>query len=198
MAPSETSILSNFLLTAASFSSAMTFEEFADLFPDDQQNSREVEQLYRELQHQRAIDTDDVKHNIEAEVKRAQKMEREIARARMADEAGHEVDGVDARETAMEIELFGNYSNAPKKPYSLRTIQPAMTTACQDLREEIAELEAEANALLGGAKGTISGLNDLKYGRFSQSSSDGRPLGQEAHESLRILQNACANVRTKT
>ena len=103
MAPTESSILSDFLLSAATLSSAISFEEFVDLFPSSKQESSEISQLYRELQHQRAIDADDVKYNIEAEVKRGEKMKRDVARARKAENQGHSVEGVDATDTAMDI-----------------------------------------------------------------------------------------------
>ena len=103
MAPTESSILKNFLLAAATFSSVISLEEFADLFPDTQQDSSEIEQLYRELQHQRAIDADDVNHNIELEAKRGEKMKRDVARARREENRDHSLDGLDARDIGMEI-----------------------------------------------------------------------------------------------
>ena len=102
MYPTESSILENFLLSAVTLTSAISFDEFTDLFPESKQNSLEVELLYRELQHQRAIDADDVKHNIEAEVKRGEKMKRDVARARKAESQDSSKEG-DTRDTTMEI-----------------------------------------------------------------------------------------------
>ncbi|KAL9081474.1 MAG: hypothetical protein Q9157_000032 [Trypethelium eluteriae] len=195
MPPTESSILSNFLLSAATLSSAVTNEEFADLFPDTKKDSPEVGQLYRELQHQRAIDADDVQHNIELEVRRGDKMKRDIMRTRKAESQGHKMDGFDARDTAME--LFGDRSDLPQaKPHSIRTIQHAIANACKELEVEIAEMEAEAGSLLGNARSTIDDLSALGYRGFDGSSSTPNTdnLNQEALESLIRLQEVCRDI----
>jgi len=82
MAPSESSILRNFLLPPAPLPVALPFDQFKDLFPRSLQSNPKLQELYRELQNQRAIDIDDVKRNIEAEVKKGELQRREIIRAR--------------------------------------------------------------------------------------------------------------------
>ncbi|KAL9089083.1 MAG: hypothetical protein Q9165_005896 [Trypethelium subeluteriae] len=169
MPPTEASILGNFLLSAATLSSAITYEEFAELFPDTKKHSPEVGQLYRELQHQRAIDADDVQHNIELEARRGDKMKRDIARSRKAESQGHNLDGLDAKDTAMEV---------------------------TELEVEMAEMEAEAGTLLNNAKSTINDLSILRYPGFdkSDSASVTANLNQDALDSLIRLQEVCRDV----
>src|SRR5215469_3093371 len=105
MAPSESSILRNFLLPPAPLPVALPFDQFKDLFPRSLQANPEVVALYRELQHQRAIDMDDVKRNIETEVKKGELQRREVLRARKKSQEA-EMKDKDQRELVMEAEVF--------------------------------------------------------------------------------------------
>jgi len=105
MAPSESSILRNFLLPPAPLPVALPFDQFKDLFPRSLQANPEVVALYRELQHQRAIDMDDVKRNIETEVKKGELQRREVLRARKKSQEA-EMKDIDQRELVMEAEVF--------------------------------------------------------------------------------------------
>lgn len=82
MPPSESSILRGFLLPPAPLPVALPFEQFKGLFPRPLQSNPKLQDLYRELQRQRAIDIDDVKRNIEVEVKKGEQQRREVIRAR--------------------------------------------------------------------------------------------------------------------
>ncbi|KAK3044005.1 hypothetical protein LTS18_002429, partial [Coniosporium uncinatum] len=104
MAPTESSILSNFLLPPAPLSSIISFQKFRDLFPGAQRDNPQIAVLYRELQHQRAIDSDDVKRNIATEVKGGEKQRREVVRARRKAEK-EELHGNDGRDVRMEIDV---------------------------------------------------------------------------------------------
>ena len=107
MAPTESSILSNFLLPPAPLPAAISLRQFRDLFPRAHQTSKDIPLLYRELQHQRAIDIDDVKRNIASEVQRGEKQKREVIRARRR---AHriQIEGLDARDIRMEVEVCRN------------------------------------------------------------------------------------------
>lgn len=104
MAPTEASILSNFLLPPAPLPTIISLQQFTELFPRSQQSNRQIPILYRELQHQRAIDIDDVKRNIAAEVRRGEGQQREVLRARRQTDAAS-TEGLDARDMAMEAEV---------------------------------------------------------------------------------------------
>jgi len=105
MAPSESSILRNFLLPPAPLPVALPFDQFKDLFPRSLQANPEVVALYRELQHQRAIDMDDVKRNVETEVKKGELQQREVLRARKKSQEA-EMKDIDQHELVMEAEVF--------------------------------------------------------------------------------------------
>lgn len=104
MPPTETDILTSFLLPSASLPTALPLPTFRALFPRPLRDSPDVAALYRELQHQRAVDADDVRRNIAAEAQRGERLRREVASARRRDEAA-EVLGLDAGELQMEAEV---------------------------------------------------------------------------------------------
>ncbi|KAJ9663613.1 hypothetical protein H2201_005574 [Coniosporium apollinis] len=191
MAPTEASILSNFLLPPAPLPVIVSLEQFTELFPRSQQSNPQIPVLYRELQHQRAIDIDDVKRNIAAEVRRGEKQQREVIRARRRTDTAS-VEGLDARGMLMEAELFGSSSKEPaSKPHTLETITPEMEQACADVEAELAAMEAEAAAILSDVQTTIGDLSDLRYGRFNKPAGTTDELGAEALDSLKRLETVC-------
>lgn len=104
MAPTETSILSNFLLHPAPLPAIISLQQFTELFPPTQRADPQIPVLYRELQHQRAMDTDDVRRNIAAEAIRGQAHMREVRRERRRANK-QTIDGVDERELYMEASV---------------------------------------------------------------------------------------------
>lgn len=102
MPPTEASILSSFLLPPAPLSTVISLRKFTELFPHSQQSSPQIPALYRELQHQRAVDIDDVKRNIAAEVKHGERQKREVVKARRRADK-EELEGLDGRDIQMEI-----------------------------------------------------------------------------------------------
>lgn len=102
MAPNESSILSNFLLPPAPLPVVISLAEFTELFPTAQRSDPQIGILYRELQHQRAMDADGVKHNIAAEVKRGEIQRREVVRSRRREERQH-VEAGGQRELQMDF-----------------------------------------------------------------------------------------------
>lgn len=95
MAPTEATILTNFLLPPALLPSIISLKAFTDLFPRAQQASPQIKVLYRDLQHQRARLADNVGRNIIAEVKRGSAEKLEVARARRTAEREDQDDEVD-------------------------------------------------------------------------------------------------------
>jgi centromere-localized protein 2 len=86
MAPTEHTILANFLLAPAPLTSIVTLPSFKSFFPRAEQSSPEIRRLYRALQHNRSVLTDEVAGNIELEVKRGNAQRRVVVRARRAAE----------------------------------------------------------------------------------------------------------------
>ncbi|GME49118.1 cnl2 nkp2 family protein [Neofusicoccum parvum] len=204
MAPSESSILSDFLLPPAPLPTILSLRQFTELFPRAHQSNPAIPKLYRELQHQRAIDTDDVKRNIAAECKRGERQAREVARARRRDEAADSaVAGLTRREeidVRMEEDLHGRAGASAEngtigaKKRAVDTVVDNMELAEQDIEQEIAEIEREAEGVLADLKNVVGDLSDLRYGRFNKSAAGGEELGQETLDSLRQLQAVCREI----
>lgn len=92
MAPTESEILTNYLIQPSGLTSITTFEQFKALFPRPLQSSPQVRSLFRDLQSQRNAVLDGVSSNIAAEVKRGTAMRREVVRAKREAER-EELDG---------------------------------------------------------------------------------------------------------
>ena len=103
MAPTESAILNNYLLTAAQLPAIVTLEQFTALFPRSQQSSPHIRALYRDLQRQRNGLIDSVSANIEAEAKRGKRLRREVVRAKRQEE-NRDVD--DEREVEMAVSCY--------------------------------------------------------------------------------------------
>lgn len=92
MAPTEADVLTNYLLRPAALDAILTYESFVERFPASQRDSTQVRLLWQDLVSQREKVLDEVRANIEMEVKRGQAMRKEVLRAKR--EAGREdVDG---------------------------------------------------------------------------------------------------------
>lgn len=204
MAPTESSVLSNFLLPPAPLPTILSLRQFTDLFPRAYQSNPSIPKLYRELQHQRAIDTDDVKRNIAAECKRGERQAREVARARRRDEdADNSAAGLtrgEEMDVRMEEDLHGRvgasaqHGIARTKKSTAEAVVQNMKLAEQDIEEEIAELEREADSVLADLKNVVGDLSDLRYGRFNKPAAGGEELGHETVETLRQLQAVCQEI----
>ncbi|KAF2762173.1 hypothetical protein EJ05DRAFT_497040 [Pseudovirgaria hyperparasitica] len=192
MAPTESSILTNFLIPPAPLHQVLSLDDFTALFPRKYHSSPQIELIYREFQHQRAIDTDDVKRNIASEVKRGEKYQREVIRTRRKQDA-QAAEGVDMADIRMEAQLFGQSQHRPSnKAHTPVTLQAALDSACNDVEAEITALEAEAASKLQKIQGIIGGLSDLRYGKFAQPAGSDADLSQDTEENLQRLKKLCA------
>lgn len=87
MAPTETKILSDYLLVPAQLPAIISLQEFIDLFPRSLRPSPQVRNLYRDLQTQRNAVVDSVAAEIEAEAKRGKAMRRVMIKAKREEES---------------------------------------------------------------------------------------------------------------
>ncbi|CAM1504023.1 Fc.00g016140.m01.CDS01 [Cosmosporella sp. VM-42] len=181
MAPTESEILTNYLIQPSSLTSITTFDQFKALFPRPLQSSPQVRSLFRDLQAQRNAVLDRVAGNIAAEVKRGNVMRREVMKARREAER-EDVDG----EIEMERVLFGERSGAKSAKYTLNSIIPELDGATGALEAEIEKLKEQEATLLESVKQTIGGLSDLRYGKFANSQ-----IRDEILDGLKTVQDAC-------
>lgn len=179
MAPTESEILSQYLLTQADLPTIISLEDFTSLFPRSHQNSPQIRSLYRDLQAQRNTIVKTVEESIQKEVIRGREERRVVMKKRREAEA-EEIDD----ETEVERALWGSLPNEHK--HSLNTIIPELESAAQDMGAEIAQLEAEEAHLLLSVKQSVGGLSDLRYGRFSNSQ-----LPEEIIQGLKIVEETC-------
>lgn len=82
MAPTEATLLNNFLLPPASLDNIISVEAFTDLFPKSYRSSSHIQHLFLELQHVRDHTVDKVKHNIGKEIMKGERQRRQVAKAR--------------------------------------------------------------------------------------------------------------------
>ncbi|KAL4979152.1 Ctf8-domain-containing protein [Aspergillus desertorum] len=191
MAPSETSILSNFLLSAASLPQIMSLKQFTGLFPKRLRSHPHIRVLYRELQQLREQDMDIVNENIDKEVRQGDVQKAELRKTI----AKTGVDGSgskDQREMDMDVQLFGSMSTSSDEKYSVSSLLAAMEAACIDIEREITGVDGEAATLLSELNSTISDLSDLRYGKMHGSvGATGEEIVSEAIRGLDNLEDAC-------
>jgi centromere-localized protein 2 len=95
MAPTEDTILRNYLLVPAQLPSIISLQEFVALFPRQLQSSPRIRSLYRDLQRQRNAVVDAVAEQIEHEVKQGKAMRRAVIRSRREAEANEQDDEIE-------------------------------------------------------------------------------------------------------
>lgn len=103
--PTESDILTNYLLQPAPLPSIATFDQFALLFPRALHNSSQLRSLYRDLQAQRNVVVDAVAANIQDEVKRGAVMRKEVLRQKREAERD-DMDGEVEMERAVSLILM--------------------------------------------------------------------------------------------
>ena len=95
MAPTEQTILSNYLLLPAPLPAIISLQEFVALFPRALQSSPHIRTLYRDLQSQRNAVVDAVAEQIEEEAKHGRAMRRAVIRSKREAEAQEQDDEVE-------------------------------------------------------------------------------------------------------
>lgn len=103
--PTESDILTNYLLQPAPLPSITTFDQFALLFPRALHNSSQLRSLYRDLQAQRNAVVDAVAASIQDEVKRGAVMRKEVLRQKREAERD-DMDGEVEMERAVSLILI--------------------------------------------------------------------------------------------
>jgi centromere-localized protein 2 len=109
--PTESSILTNFLLTPAPLPVAITLDQFTSLFPRQYQTSDDIRVLYHELQRQVTQGIDQVESNITAQVQLGEKQKRQVARSRRR-QHHTQTHGVDIQHVIMDLAVRHNVPNS--------------------------------------------------------------------------------------
>ena len=102
--PSESTILTSYLVPPSPLPQIISLQRFTELFPQHARSNPQIPLIYRELQHQRTLLTDQIKENIKAEAKRGERSRREVVRARRKAEA-EELHGLNQANHGREVEM---------------------------------------------------------------------------------------------
>ncbi|CAK7563184.1 MAG: hypothetical protein SEPTF4163_001046 [Sporothrix epigloea] len=182
MAPSEASILEQFLLAPSHLPTILPLDDFVLLFPRALQSSPQVRALYRDLQRQRNAVIDAVAAEIDDEVARGRILRRHALRARLRADAQEDTAGDDE----LLIERFVATSGPPigtsgigparrsktgvrgeSSTHTLSSIIPELDAAILELESEVQQLDEEEARLLSLVQQQVGSLSDLRYGRFA-------------------------------
>ncbi|KAH0558483.1 hypothetical protein GP486_004859 [Trichoglossum hirsutum] len=193
MPPTESQILSTFLLPPASVRTLVSLSSFTNLFPQAQRKNPQIPYLYSELHHQRGLVVDQIKRNIAGEVKKGEAQRRAVVKARRRDQLNEAnlLGEHDGEERYMEVELFGQTSNLPPhRTHTLASIIPEMESAATDLEAELRALEEDSEDVLARIRATVGDLSDLRYGKFEKQVG-GDNIAEVVLEELRNLEWVC-------
>ncbi|TLD10213.1 hypothetical protein PgNI_05779 [Pyricularia grisea] len=187
MAPTESTILSNFLLVPAQLPTIISLDEFKALFPPQHRSSAQVRSLYRDLQRQRSNVVEEVSENIAEETSRhAKVIRRQVARA---DRIGTFADEYDAEDEVEKALLNSGSAPAGDDPLTnLSLVVQSMETSLSAVESQIKDLQTEEARLLELVKKTVGDLSDLRYGRLSNAN-----LPEQVLDGLKNLQDICEN-----
>ncbi|KAG6015883.1 hypothetical protein E4U54_002806 [Claviceps lovelessii] len=182
MPPSETDILTAYLLLPAPLPSILTQEQFLALFPRALQTNPLVPRLYRDLQIQRNGVVDAVAGHIAQEEDRGVAMRREVLRTRLEEEGE-----VGDLEIEIERALYGDKSGIKSTKHTLQSILPDLEGAAGALEDEIQQLHDDEERLISSIAQTVDSLASLRYGDFSNPR-----INELVAEELVALQEECA------
>ncbi|CAK7228678.1 hypothetical protein SBRCBS47491_006987 [Sporothrix bragantina] len=200
MAPSEASILEQFLLAPSQLPTILPLDEFVALFPRALQSSPQVRALYRDLQRQRSDVVDAVAADIDDEVARGRVLRRHALRARLRADAQEDAAGDDElqierfvaapgpEESSNGIGGFGGRTGATddSTTHTLSSIVPELDAAIHDLEAEVQQLDEEEARLLALVQQSVGSLSDLRYGRLANPQ-----LRDQVLEGLQNVQATC-------
>jgi centromere-localized protein 2 len=190
MAPSEETILSNFLLSPAPLPTVLSLQKFTELFPKRLRNHPHIRTLYRELQQVREHDMDRVNGNIDREIKQGERQKAELRKATLA--AGVEAANPDEqREMDVDLHLFGQNRTDPEDYHSVASLLAEMDAACGNIEREISNVDREAEDLLKQLNTIVGDMSDLRYGKLQGPAGTANNLAEEAIKGLQNLEDAC-------
>lgn len=191
MAPSEESILGNFLLSPASLPTIISLQKFTELFPKRLQSHPQIKVLYRELQELRSQDMDAITEHILDEVKAGEQQKAELLEAVKASGVNGLGDD-DHREMDLDLGLFGPTSSTQAVgQHSFSSLLSEMESSCAALEREVAAAEEEARTTLTTVKQIVSDLSDLRYGKLNKPGINPDEYAREIIRGLQGLQDAC-------
>lgn len=194
MAPTEESILGNFLLSPAPLPTVISLQKFTELFPKRLRSHPHIRTLYRELQQVREQDMDRVNENIDNEIKLGEKQRADLRKATQA--AGVEASNAEEqREMDMDLHLFGQAPTAPGDYHSVTSLLAEMEAASSHIEHEIAGLDQEAASIIEKLNATVGEMSDLRYGKLQGPAGTAEDMASQAVQGLQNLEDVCYKTR---
>ncbi|KAJ5224059.1 Kinetochore subunit NKP2 [Penicillium chermesinum] len=190
MAPSEESILSNFLLTPAPLPTVLSLQKFTEFFPKRLRSHPHIRTLYRELQQVREQDMDRVNENIDREIQLGESQKAELRKANRA-KGVEATDEHEQREIDLDAHLFGQNTSDLHEYHSVGSLLAEMETACANVEREIESMDQEAAKIIEALTSSIGDMSDLRYGKFSGPTGSAHSVAQEAIQGLQNLEDVC-------
>lgn len=189
MAPSEQSILSNFLLSPAPLPTMISLQKFTSFFPKHLRNHPHVRAMYRELQQDREQDMDLVNENIDREVKMGEEQQAELQKACLA--RGVDADGDEQREADLDLHLFQQIFKGPEAMHTVGSLIVSMECCRDMITFETIDLHDEEERLVKELEANVGNLSDLIYGKVQGSAGTANNVADEAIKGLQMLEDAC-------
>ncbi|KAE9984396.1 hypothetical protein BLS_002426 [Venturia inaequalis] len=182
MPPTESTLLTHFLLPPAPLPTSLPPEKFTTLFPTPLHTSPSLKTLYQDLHSQQTTAITLVRKNIAAETERGAIQRRELRRERR-----RRRDGSSSITTGIISSTTTTTTTTPnesgregeRQPHTPQTLPAALKTAHKVLSSEIAALEAETRQVLREMRTAVGELSDLRYGRFAKTPGSDRELREE-------------------
>ncbi|KAJ5908824.1 Kinetochore subunit NKP2 [Penicillium taxi] len=185
MAPSEESILSNFLLSPAPLPTVLPLQKFTELFPKRLRNHPHIRTLYRELQQVREQDMDRVSENIHLEIQNGERQKAELRKASLA--TGVEAASEEQREMELDLHLFDPNPTESDEYHSVDSLLAEMEMACANIERDIAGVDEQAASLLTQLHTTVGNMSDIRYGKMKGPGN----IAEEAIKGLQNLEDTC-------
>lgn len=175
MPPTESQLLTSFLLPPAPLPTCLPLQQFTALFPKSIQSSPAITTLYEDLQSQRNEDIALLRKNIAAEANRGANEIKELRRDRRKR---------DITTTTPPSQTNKSIPQPKREKHNLLTLPTHLTTAQKALEAEITALEEETKEVLEEMRTTVGDLSDLRYGRFQKTPGAETDLRDEVLEAL--------------
>lgn len=97
------------------------------------------------------------------------------------------------------VKLYGPVSDFDTaKPHTLKSVMREMQDACEDIEDEIADLDAEAESILADLKQTVTELDQLRYQKEVTDEMDPKKqLVNGVLNDLKRIEEACNGKETE-
>lgn len=192
MAPTEASMLSSYLLNAASLPTIISLEEFQNIFPKHQRAHPSIKILYKDLQFLRSVDIDVVQENVSRETFTGEQQKLSMYQGLHGGRL-EKMEGVEQHQEDIDVHLFGPSGNLPTTSpmHDKKSLIREMEKACDEFETQLHQTQSAVEQSLEELREMTGGLSDLRYGSFSKVPGSVNNLAEEVIVSLKELESSC-------